>query len=171
MQQGQTAREQFQEEIIAQVLCAYIVVHLNRVQATLKLRQGYTEEEYQEFLSKLEFDRGNAKDGFNYISGTVWISETEWYERAHGPIGDYWVECYAPQIPLELINQSMDDNKERELLTKMYHAVTEINDGIFEEINTRIERIAQILVDAGYSEDDIKKFVKEEIYPSYNYIN
>ena len=104
MQQGQTAREQFEEEIIAQVLCAYIEVHLNRVPATLKLRQGYTEEEYQEFLSKLEFDRGNAKDGFNYISGTVWISETEWYERAHGPIGDYWVECYAPQIPLELTN-------------------------------------------------------------------
>jgi len=111
MQQGQTAREQFEEEIIAQVLCAYIVIHLNGVPEPLKLRQGYTEEEYQEFLSKLEFDRGNSKDGFNYIRGTVWISETEWYERAHGPIGDYWVECYAPQIPLGLINTSMDDAK------------------------------------------------------------
>ena len=61
-------------------------------------------------------------------------------------------------------------DKERELLTKMYHAVKEINDGIFEEIHFRVERIAQILIDAGYSEDDIKTFVKQEIYPSYDYI-
>jgi hypothetical protein len=58
-----------------------------------------------------------------------------------------------------------------DLNIKMYHAVTEINDSIFYEIERRIERIADILTDAGYSEDDIKQFIKEEIYPKYNFIN
>jgi hypothetical protein len=105
MQQGQTAREQFEEEIIGPVSCAWLELNINGKSKTLKLRQGYTEDEYQDFLSNLEFDNGNAKDGFNYVKGTIWCNETEWYERAEALYGDYWVHCYAPQIPLELINQ------------------------------------------------------------------
>ena len=53
---------------------------------------------------------------------------------------------------------------------KMRYAVMAVNDSIFYEIERRIERIAEILTDAGYPEDDIKGFTREEIYPLYNFI-
>ena len=50
-----------------------------------------------------------------------------------------------------------------DLNIKMYHAVTDINDGIFEEVSRRLERIQDILSDAGYNKDEINNFLLDEV--------
>jgi hypothetical protein len=100
MQQGQTAREQFEAEIVGNPLCAMIeVIHQGGDRKSVSLNSNYTKEEYQNFLASLEFERGDVLNGFNYVSGIVWISETEWYERNQSVHGDYWAHFSVPPIP------------------------------------------------------------------------
>ena len=47
----------------------------------ISLKEGYTEEEYEEFLNKLDFDY-DAGYGSQHMYGTVWLTEPGvWMER------------------------------------------------------------------------------------------
>lgn len=107
----------------------------------------------------------NAKTDIEYSN---WLNN--WCKLHEYKKVDGGVEDGGHFISDEVLFDNFKMEKERNLLTEMHHAVTDVNDNIFEEIWMRVERIAEILIKAGYSEDNIKRFVKEEIYPTYNFI-
>ena len=46
---------------------------------------------------------------------------------------------------------------------EMYHAIDDVYDNIFSLIQSYIVKAEHILEDAGYSEDDIKEFLMDEM--------
>lgn len=72
---------------------------------------GYTEEQLQEFLAKLDFDydEDNYDKEYRWIYGTVWAkSDSFWATRAEFEManGMYWTYPKMPKIPEYLRNQS-----------------------------------------------------------------
>ena len=63
------------------------------------LREGYTQEEYQEFLEKLDFDYDSGY-GIQHMYGTVWFTEPGvWMERRDYDGSEWWEIYKCPEIP------------------------------------------------------------------------
>lgn len=65
----------------------------------IMLREGYTQEEYQEFLEKLDFDYDSGY-GIQHMYGTVWFTEPGvWMERRDYDGSEWWEIYKCPEIP------------------------------------------------------------------------
>ena len=63
------------------------------------LREGYTPEEYEEFLTKLDFNYDSGY-GMQEILGTVWLMEEHtWLERGEYDGSEWWEHITKPEIP------------------------------------------------------------------------
>lgn len=68
----------------------------------VNLKEGYTPEEYEEFLSKLDYEYDDGYGG-QELYGTVWLMEEgSWYERGEYDGSEWWEYKRCPSIPNEL---------------------------------------------------------------------
>ena len=67
--------------------------------APIYLLEGYTPEEYKEFLQKLNFEY-DAGYGGQELHGTVWLmKENTWLERGEYDGSEWWAYQECPQVP------------------------------------------------------------------------
>jgi hypothetical protein len=62
---------------------------------------NYSEDEYQAFLSQLDFRYDDGYGG-QQLFGTVWLDNDGWLERYEYDGAEYWVFKKLPEIPLKL---------------------------------------------------------------------
>ena len=66
---------------------------------SIDLKEGYTQEEYEEFLHRLDFEYDNGYGG-QQVYGTVWLmKEGTWLERGEYDGSEWWAYKVCPQIP------------------------------------------------------------------------
>lgn len=66
------------------------------------LKEGYSVEEYKEFLNKLNFEYDNGYGG-QELFGTIWLKEEGcWYERGEYDGSEWWEYRECPQVPSDL---------------------------------------------------------------------
>ena len=83
------------------IIAAIIVFEFNHGEYTvIKLKQGATQEEFSEFLSKinLEYDSGY---GTQELHGTIWYSDGTWSERGEYDGAEWWEYKKCPEIDLD----------------------------------------------------------------------
>lgn len=68
----------------------------------IRLKQGHTEAEFNEFLSKLDFEY-DAGYGAQYVFGYVWLTNGVWMERGEYDGSEWWEWHKYPKIPDELL--------------------------------------------------------------------
>ena len=68
----------------------------------INLRVGYTKEEYEEFLSKLDFNYNNGF-GLQELYGTIWLDGSTWFSREEYDGSEWWQINRLPIIPKELL--------------------------------------------------------------------
>jgi len=66
------------------------------------LKRGYTQEEFEQFLNKLDFKYDSGYGG-QELFGTVWFENGTWMERGEYDGSEWWTIQSRPQIPKELI--------------------------------------------------------------------
>lgn len=98
------AKQEFIDEIRnLTVLCATIELTDNRLKSskTSTLRCGYSEDEYQSFLSDIDF---NYHNGFGrmVLFGKIWYTDGSWSERSEYDGAEWWEHRCVPDIPEEL---------------------------------------------------------------------
>ena len=73
-----------------------------------QLKVGYTEDEYKDFINKLDFEYNNFCDT-EVLCGTIWLEDGVWISREFYDyaldISEKWMYNRAPMIPTELLNQ------------------------------------------------------------------
>ena len=70
--------------------------------APILLKEGYTPEEYKEFLQKLNFEY-DAGYGGQELYGTVWLMEDNtWLERGEYDGSEWWEYRKCPKVIDEL---------------------------------------------------------------------
>lgn len=70
--------------------------------APISLKEGYTPEEYKEFLQKLNFEY-DAGYGGQELYGTVWLMEDHtWLDRGEYDGSEWWAYNKCPKVPDEL---------------------------------------------------------------------
>jgi len=100
------ARDEFVKsvgETSRQVMAAKIE-HCNRGHysfVNVLLRDQYSAEEYEEFLSQLDFDYDNGY-GRQCLYGTIWLRDGSWMERYEYDGSEEWVWKIRPPLPPEL---------------------------------------------------------------------
>lgn len=67
----------------------------------LELRLGHTQEDYQAFVDKLDF---NYNDGYGSqnLYGTIWCKNSVWFDRGEYDGSEWWNRNEYPAIPDEL---------------------------------------------------------------------
>lgn len=82
--------------------CASIIVGRYTVQKTIKLRVGYSQTEYNDFLKMLDF---KYNDGFGgqELYGTLWHEDGTWQERGEYDGSEWWSHKQLPEIPADLL--------------------------------------------------------------------
>lgn len=70
---------------------------------SVTLKSGYTDQEFEEFLDKLDFEY-DAGYGMQYIDGIVWFEDTSWLKRNEYDGSEWWAYMNTPDIPDSLIN-------------------------------------------------------------------
>ena len=81
------------------VLCAKIVYCPNwDTTVEINLKPEYTEEEYQEFLTNLDFSYDDGY-GAQYIHGTIWCDNGAWFDRYDYDGSESWEFHKYPAIP------------------------------------------------------------------------
>ena len=68
----------------------------------ITLKKGYTEAEYDAFLSKLDFEYHDGY-GAQYVFGYVWLTNGVWMDRGEYDGSEWWEWHKYPQIPDELL--------------------------------------------------------------------
>lgn len=71
------------------------------------LRVGYTEQEYQDFLDKLDFMYDDGY-GSQELYGTVWLTDGIWLDRSEYDGSEWWEAHKYPTIP-DKLNTSLND--------------------------------------------------------------
>ena len=63
------------------------------------LKDGHTQEEYMEFLDKLDFEYDSGY-GLQHLHGTVWFTEPNaWLDRGEYDGSEWWQFFKCPEIP------------------------------------------------------------------------
>jgi hypothetical protein len=81
-------------------------------QRTVILTTGYTEEDWKEFLSKLDFMYDSGYGG-QYLFGTIWYKDGTWSERGEYDGSEWWEYHKCPDVPIEL--KRIDKEREQKL--------------------------------------------------------
>jgi hypothetical protein len=63
---------------------------------------NYTPEEFEEFMSKLDFDYDDGY-GMQYLDGVVWLENGTWLERGEYDGSEWWYLKSTPKIPAFLM--------------------------------------------------------------------
>lgn len=66
------------------------------------LPQFFTQEEYDNFLSQIDFEYDDGYGG-QELFGTVWFTDNMWAERHEYDGSEWWTLKQYPEIPAELI--------------------------------------------------------------------
>lgn len=74
------------------------------------LREGYTKEEFEEFLGELEGKRTII--GYSELFGCVWMKDGSWYRRGYENVIDWWELVKVPEIP-SYLKKSGDEGSEK----------------------------------------------------------
>lgn len=69
---------------------------------TIKLKVGYSEQDYNKFLSDLDFEYDNGY-GLQQVYGTIWFEDGTWAERGEYDGSEWWVIRKLPAVPNILI--------------------------------------------------------------------
>lgn len=77
---------------------AWFDTHNDEEQRVINLRQDYTEQEYKEFLDKLNFEYDDGY-GNQELFGTVWFKDGAWAEREEYDGSEWWSTKSRPEIP------------------------------------------------------------------------
>ena len=111
------AREEFEAELkdaytlgsddepeTFQVQCAWVCFLEDRRFKTgnrISLREGYTDEEYEDFLKKIDrvYDNGY---GTQMLDGVIWLTNGDWVIRGEYDGKEWWEHQSRPEIPAEL---------------------------------------------------------------------
>ena len=103
------AKEEFLEQVEAKrVLCCEIGTneHFDEetgefVKDTIILKKGYSEEDLQEFLQKIDFSYDNGYGG-QELFGVIWYKDNTWSERGEYDGAEWWEYKSCPKIPIYL---------------------------------------------------------------------
>lgn len=97
-----------------EVLCAIIQSGDEYSQSVSKfyLTTGWTKEEWDEFLSGLNFDYDSGYGG-QELFGTIWYVDGTWSERGEYDGSEWWEHHVCPDIPTEL--NRLDKVREKKL--------------------------------------------------------
>lgn len=66
------------------------------------LKVNYTEKEYNEFLTKLDFEYSQGY-GMQYLYGIVWLEDGTWLSRGEYDGSEWWNHNKLPDIPSECL--------------------------------------------------------------------
>jgi len=64
------------------------------------LKLNYTEDDYNEFLNKLDFEY-NEDYGTQILYGIVWLEDNTWLLRGEYDGSEWWKHITIPEIPVE----------------------------------------------------------------------
>lgn len=91
------------------VKCAYVVTGFSYYSDDdkeeidpIKLPVGYTKEQYNEFLQKLDFQYDSGY-GTQYLTGIIWYENDAWSERGEYDGSEWWEHKQMPIIPQFLL--------------------------------------------------------------------
>jgi hypothetical protein len=94
------------EEVGTDIKCAsiphYDRYRLSSPDRVVRLKVGYTPEEWHEFLSALDFD---YDDGFGgqELFGTIWFTDGTYATRGEYDGSEWWEHHECPEIPDTLL--------------------------------------------------------------------
>jgi len=90
------------------------------IERTFNLTTGYTKEDWNEFLSNIDFMYDSGYGG-QEVFGTIWYTDGTWSERGEYDGSEWWNYQKCPDIPSELkrvdkereqkLNKIIDENK------------------------------------------------------------
>jgi hypothetical protein len=96
------AKEEFLKRIIGfKVICATVDLHDCRNddnKVTVDLKPKYTEDEYQKFINRLDFNYDNGYGDQN-LFGTIWCEDGVWMDRGEYDGSEWWDVHSYPVIP------------------------------------------------------------------------
>ncbi len=90
------------------VLCAQILTE----KKAFYLTTGWTKEDWDNFLSDLDFQYDSGYGGQN-LFGTIWYTDGTWSERGEYDGSEWWDYNQCPNIPSEL--NRIDKVREKKL--------------------------------------------------------
>lgn len=95
----------------AEVLCASIyfgsAASISLGEERFELKQGYTNEEFDFFLSRLDFEYHNGY-GIQSLFGKVWMTNGVWLDRGEYDGSEWWEDYKYPELPTDvIINESL----------------------------------------------------------------
>lgn len=73
---------------------------------TIILKLGYSEQEYLDFLTNLDFSYDSGYGGQN-LFGTVWLTDGTWLSRGEYDGSEWWEHNIIPEIPQECLNKEL----------------------------------------------------------------
>jgi hypothetical protein len=93
------AKEEFVGHIEdRKVLCAEISKGYYETNAFVKLNVGYSEQQWESFLSMLDFNYDNGYGG-QELYGTIWYVDGTWSERGEYDGSEWWDYREVPEVP------------------------------------------------------------------------
>lgn len=95
------AKKEFVKDVgDRKVLCADIeyMPDYFTVEKSVRLRLNYTDQEYTNFLTALDFEY-NSGWGGQELYGIVWFADNSWLERYEYDGSEEWVHATRPEIP------------------------------------------------------------------------
>jgi len=89
----------------AKVKCAAVTYgddYFGEYKKDILLKVGYSENEWTEFLSNLNFSYDSGYGGQN-LFGTVWLEDGTWCTRGEYDGSEWWEHNQLPKIPDSLL--------------------------------------------------------------------
>jgi hypothetical protein len=84
------------------VLCLKISYGVGTYEQTFNLKIGFTEQEWNDLLNKLDFDYDDGYGG-QELFGMVWLKDGGWLERGEYDGSEWWEYRCVPIVPEELL--------------------------------------------------------------------
>lgn len=86
-----------------QILCAKIETGEYDWQDfnTFLLKQNYTEYDYQQFLTQIDYTYDNGYGG-QELFGIIWYTDGTWSSRGEYDGAEWWIHNKCPEIPSEM---------------------------------------------------------------------
>jgi hypothetical protein len=69
----------------------------------IKLKHGYTLEDYELFIQSLDFNYDSGYGG-QELFGTIWYKDGTWCDRGEYDGSEWWNHHMCPVIPKELLD-------------------------------------------------------------------
>ena len=109
---NRTGKSSLLERIKCKVKCVCLILFKEEwdsknILETIKLKIGYSQEEYDLFLNKINIPFDDVSMWDTMLSGTIWMEDGSWYTINYDE--EYMFQSFYhhkhPEIPTELLNQ------------------------------------------------------------------